>query len=69
MASIRNLLKQQEFWIYVFVLGVILLNWPMISAAIVTSSSLGITFVLFYMAAIWILIIVLLCLFERESGD
>ncbi|MDD1752792.1 MAG: hypothetical protein LUQ38_06875 [Methanotrichaceae archaeon] len=69
MASIRNLLRQQEFWIYVFVLGVILLNWPIISAAISKSSSLGVTFVLFYLAAIWILIIILLCLFEREFED
>jgi heme/copper-type cytochrome/quinol oxidase subunit 4 len=69
MVSIRNLLKQQEFWIYVFVLGVILLNWPIISAATIKFGTPGITFVLFYLAAIWILIIILLFLFERESED
>jgi NADH:ubiquinone oxidoreductase subunit 6 (subunit J) len=62
--SFNDLLRQNEFWAFLFILGGILLNWPMLSLA-VESTILGVPAILVYLTAIWLLIILILFLFDR----
>jgi NADH:ubiquinone oxidoreductase subunit 6 (subunit J) len=66
--SIKNLLRQNEFWVFLFVLGLVLLNWPMLTLA-VKSTVWGMPAILVYVASVWLLIILLLYLFDRGSSD
>jgi hypothetical protein len=66
--SARDLLSQEEFWIFLFLLGAALLNWPILSIAVADSILLGFPAILGYVAAVWAIIIVILYLFDRGSG-
>jgi len=63
--SIRDLLLQNEFWVFLFVLGWVLLNWPMITLT-VGYSVMGIPLILVYIMLIWLAIIMVLYLFDRR---
>jgi TRAP-type C4-dicarboxylate transport system permease small subunit len=60
----RDLLRQNEFWAFLFALGWVLLNWPLITVT-ANSAVMGIPAILVYVALIWILIILALYLFDR----
>lgn len=68
MLSLNDLIGQRDFWVFVFVLGGMLLNWPLLALAD-GSILLGMPAILVYVAAIWLLIIILLYLFDRGNSD
>ncbi len=65
--SLKDLLGQDEFWIFLFLLGWTLLNWPMLTMA-GRSIIWGMPIVLLYVALIWLMITVMLYLFERRHS-
>ena len=67
--SPKGLLKQDGFWAFLFVLGAILLNWPVLALAQGRSTAFGFPFVLVYVTAIWLLIIVLAYIFDRSYSE
>ncbi|MDM7935348.1 MAG: hypothetical protein QUS08_08185 [Methanothrix sp.] len=64
--SSRDLLGQDELWLFLFVLGWVLLNWPMIALP-ARGTVLGVPAVLVYVAAIWLMIIIALYLHDRRG--
>ena len=68
MASINDLLSQKDFWVFLFILGWMLLNWPLLSLAD-GLILFGIPAILIYVAAVWLMIILLLYLFDRGNWD
>lgn len=64
----RNLLGQSEFWIFVFAAGWLLLNWPLIGLA-EGQAWRGVPAVLIYIASIWLLLTLVMYLFEREVKE
>jgi len=66
--SLKDLLGQKEFWIFIFVLGWVLLNWPLIDLAS-GYVIIGTPALLIYIASIWIFIILALYLFDRGNFD
>ena len=66
--SLKDLLRQNEFWVFIFVLAAIMLNWPMLTL-VVGQSILGVPATLVYLTIIWLLIIVILYLFDRGYSD
>jgi hypothetical protein len=60
----RDLLRQKEFWVFLFALGWVLLNWPLITVT-AGSTVMGIPTILVYIATIWLFIILILYLFDR----
>ncbi|OPX75447.1 MAG: hypothetical protein A4E44_01395 [Methanosaeta sp. PtaB.Bin018] len=65
--SRKDLLGQDEFWVFLFLLGWTLLNWPMLTMA-GRSIIWGMPIVLLYVALIWLMITVMLYLFERRHS-
>ncbi|MDD2835636.1 MAG: hypothetical protein PHY05_05745 [Methanothrix sp.] len=66
--SMQNLLGQKEFWIFLFVLGWVLLNWPLIELAN-GYVILGMPAILVYVASIWLFFVLALYLFDRGNYD
>ena len=66
--SIRDLLGQKEFWVFLFVLGWLLLNWPMLTLA-EGFALMGVPAILLYITMVWLAIILLLYLFDRRNSD
>ncbi|MDD1760266.1 MAG: hypothetical protein LUQ44_06640 [Methanothrix sp.] len=60
----RDLFRQNEFWAFLFALGWVLLNWPLITVT-AGSTVMGMPTILVYVALIWLLIILALYLFDR----
>jgi hypothetical protein len=67
-APFRDLLDQKEFWAFLFVLGWLLLNWPLIELA-EGSVVMGMPAILVYIASIWLILILALYLFDRRNSD
>ncbi len=65
--SFKDLLLQNEFWAFLFVLGWVLFNWPMLTLT-VGNSVMGIPAILVYIALIWLIIILVLFLFDRRNS-
>jgi TRAP-type C4-dicarboxylate transport system permease small subunit len=65
--SFKDLLLQNEFWAFLFILGWVLFNWPMLTLT-VGYSVMGIPAVLVYIALIWLTIILVLYLFDRRNS-
>ena len=65
--SFKDLLLQNEFWAFLFVLGWVLLNWPMITLT-VGYSVMGIPAILIYIALIWLTISLVMYLFDRRNS-
>lgn len=68
MASFKDLLNQKDFWIFLFVLGWLLLNWPLLALAD-GRVVLGMPAILIYITAIWIIFILLMYLFDRGNSE
>lgn len=66
--SLRDLLGQSEFWIFVFAAGWVLLNWPLINLAEGLAWR-GVPAILIYIASIWLLLTLAMYLFEREVDE
>lgn len=66
--SFKDLLKQDEFWVLVFVWGAVLLNWPLLALA-AGFAAMGIPAILIYLTAVWTVIILLLYLNDRRNPD
>ena len=66
--SLRDLLGQSEFWIFVFAAGWVLLTWPLITLA----EGLiwrGVPAILIYIASVWLVLTLAMYLFEREVKE
>lgn len=63
--SAKDLFKQDEFWAFALVLGAALLNWPMISLTVGRFIVFHAPLVVVYVTVVWLLIILLLYLFDR----
>jgi len=66
--SMQDLLGQKEFWIFLFVLGWVLLNWPLIELGD-GYAIFGMPAILVYVAFIWLFFILALYLFDRGNYD
>jgi hypothetical protein len=67
-APFRDLLDQKEFWAFLFALGWLLLNWPLIELA-EGFVVMGMPAILVYIASIWLILILALYLFDRGNSD
>lgn len=68
MASFKDLLNQKDFWIFLFVLGWLLLNWPLLALAD-GRVVLSMPAILIYITAIWVILILLMYLFDRGNSE
>ena len=66
--SAGDLLSQDEFWIFSFILGWATFNWPLLTLT-VGKNLFGVPLVLIHVVIIWLLIILLLYLFNRLNSD
>jgi hypothetical protein len=66
--SLRDLLGQSEFWIFVFAAGWVLLNWPLIGLAEGLNWG-GVPAILIYIASVWLLLTLAMYLFDREAAE
>ncbi len=66
--SFRDLLGLKEFWAFLFVLGWLLLNWPMLTLA-EGFALMGVPAILLYITTVWLVIILVLYLFDRRNSD
>jgi hypothetical protein len=62
--SFKGLLLQSEFWVFLFVLCLALLNWPMLTLA-ENSVVWGMPAILIYLPVVWLLIVVAIYIFDR----
>ncbi|NYT02888.1 MAG: hypothetical protein GKC10_09070 [Methanosarcinales archaeon] len=63
-----GLLEHGEFWLLLFVAGVILLNWPVLAIPGFASGPFGIPWRLVYIVAVWLLMIAFAYFFDRGSS-
>jgi len=66
-SSLRDLLGQKEFLAYLFVVGWLLFNWPLIELG-KDYSIMGMPGILVYVACVWMLLILALFIFERRDS-
>lgn len=66
--SFRDLLGQNEFWALLFVLGWLLLNWPLLTLTDGVAV-MGVPAILIYITAVWLFIILILYQFDRENSE
>ena len=66
--SLRDLLGQSEFWIFVFAAGWVLFNWPLINLA-EGVAWWGMPAILIYIASIWLVLTLVMYLFERGVDE
>jgi hypothetical protein len=64
MNGIKNLMRRPGFYIFLFLLGVLLLNWPLLTAFAHASQKT----IFAYFFLVWIMIILILFL-ARDTGD
>ncbi len=67
--SRKDLMEQDEFWILLFILGSVLLNWPALSLVGGGDDPIGNTAVLVYIISVWLSIILFAFLFERWTSN
>lgn len=67
-ASLRDLLGQREFWIFLFMAGWLLFNWPLIKLA-EGLVWMGVPAILIYIASIWLFFILALYLFDWWGAE
>ena len=67
--SRKDLMEQDEFWVLLFILGSVLLNWPILSlVARGDETSIHFT-ILVYIVAVWLMIILFAYLFDRWTSN
>ena len=64
----KDLLWQKEFWAFLFVMGAVLLNWPVLTI-VAEKYILGVPATLVYVTVVWLLIVIVTYLFDRGSSD
>ncbi|OPX81347.1 MAG: hypothetical protein A4E50_01040 [Methanosaeta sp. PtaB.Bin087] len=69
MISRKDLMEQDEFWILLFILGGVLLNWPILSLVSGGGETSGGPSILVYIVAVWLLIISSAYLFDRWTSN
>jgi len=67
--SRKDLMEQDEFWILLFVLGSVLLNWPILSLVAGGGETSGHFTILVYIIAVWLMIILSAYLFDRWTSN
>ena len=67
--SIKDLIRQDETWVFLFLMGVALLNWPLLSLATGMAGVFGYPSILLYLALVWLLIILFAYLFDRRGSS
>lgn len=67
--SIKDLFRQDETCVFLFLVGVALLNWPLLSLATGPAGVLGYPSILLYLALVWLLIILFAYLFDRRGSS
>jgi hypothetical protein len=61
----KDLLNQDGFWALLFAVGIVLLNWPVLSLAVDRSPMWGMPRILVYLTVVWLLIILFAYLNDR----
>ncbi len=64
--SAKDLLGQAEFWIFLFVLGAVLLNWPALALAYSGPTILGWPSIVVYITVVWLIIVVAAYINDRR---
>ncbi len=64
----KDMLWKKELWAFLFVVGAVLLNWPMLTLT-EGRNILGVPAILVYVTAVWLLIILIAYLFDRGGQD
>ncbi|HOO52900.1 MAG TPA: hypothetical protein PLM24_04840 [Methanothrix sp.] len=67
--SRKDLMEQDEFWILLFLLGGVLLNWPILSLVAGGDETSGNFTILVYIIAVWLMIILFAYLFDRWTSN
>jgi hypothetical protein len=67
--SFNDLFMQDETWVFLFLMGVALLNWPLLSLATGIVVLFGYPSILLYLALVWLLIILFAYLFDRRDSS
>ena len=67
--SRKDLMEQDEFWVLLFILGGVLLNWPMLSLVGGEGETTGRFSILVYIISVWLLIILSAYLFDRWTSN
>jgi hypothetical protein len=62
-------MEQDEFWILLFIIGSVLLNWPALSLVGGADDPMGHAAILVYIVSVWLSIILLAFLFERWTSN
>lgn len=65
---VKDLFWKKEFWVFLFIIGAVLLNWPVLTI-VAGKYILSVPTTLVYVAAVWLLIIIIAYLFDRGSSD
>jgi hypothetical protein len=65
----KDLFNQDGFWALLFAVGVVLLNWPVLSIAADGPPLWGIPRILIYLTVVWLLIIFFAYLNDRGGSD
>jgi len=61
-------MEQRDLWILLFILGSVLLNWPMLSLFKEEDGAFGHHSTLVYITAVWLMIILSGYLFDRWTS-
>ncbi len=67
--SRKDLMEQDEFWVLLFVLGSVLLNWPVLSLVARGDETPGSFSILVYIISVWLAIILFAYLFDRWTSN
>jgi len=62
-------MEQDEFWVLLFLLGGVLLNWPILSLVAGGDGTAGSFTTLVYIAIVWLAIILFALLFDRWTSN
>ncbi len=64
----KDLLRQKELWALLFIVGAVLLNWPVLTLT-EGRNVLGVPAILVHVTVVWLLIILIAYLFDRGNKD
>jgi hypothetical protein len=67
--SLKELMEQDEFWIMLFVLGLFLLNWPILSLVAGDATLFGYPLTLVYILMVWTIIVIIIYVYDRCDFD
>lgn len=67
--SIKDLFRQDETRVFLFLMGVALLNWPLLSLTAGIGTVFGYPSILIYLALVWLTIIVFAYVLDRSGSS